>query len=266
MCNFVRFLVALTNRPCMQHHTFGSYVRGAEPHLPTYVVHSPHLVHRRRSILENLERLAISSVTLVACANRDDINALHSAERACIYSSTFNPFDKRNTILQNGTISLALKHKIAYADIVQRRIERALVLEDDAYLPMDFWKTLSSFRIPTNADIFYLGSYSKFSDWNVLKWDPPVLGSYPRIHKRDCRSKGRMNKHLGAISYVIYYKAAAQMIATNIKVTPDSALSAMPCNWTKCSFCKYSPTHQYGPSRWVVYPRKTLDGSNTHRY
>ena len=125
---------------------------------------------------------------------------------------------------------------------------------------------IQSFQLPLDTDIFYMGSYSKLNDWNVLKWDPIVTNTKPVIHKRKCHSKGRMNRHLGAIAYLIYYKGAAQMLNTNIKVTPDSALSAMNCNYSRCSFCKYALQNQYGPSKWFVYPRRTIEGTNTHRY
>ena len=260
MCKFLQTLYETD--ACMHTYTF-SY---KSKNIPTYVIHAPHLVKRKESILRNLRNIHTSSVTFVTCANRDFVNRLSYTERDCLYTSTFNPFDKKNTILQNGTISLALKHKIAYADIVKRKLKRAVVLEDDAFLPTRFWDKMQSFQLPPDTDIFYMGSYSKLNDWNVLKWDPIVKNTNPVIHKRSCHSKGRMNKHLGAIAYLIYYKGAAKLLETNIKVTPDSALSAMNCNYSRCTFCKYALPNQYGPSKWFVYPRRTIEGSNTHRH
>ena len=142
MCNFLNILHQLGNDACMQYYSFNSLYKTP----PIYIVHAPHLVKRKESILQNLCNIHASSVTFVTCANRDFVEKLSSSERDCLYTSTFNPFDKRNTILQNGTISLALKHKIAYADIVRKKLKRAIVLEDDAFLPSRFGKRCYPFN------------------------------------------------------------------------------------------------------------------------
>ena len=163
MC-FVKTLYNLVNVKCIQRY---SLCTSNCSFYATYVIHSPFLVKRKEAILKLLYAAHTKDVTFVTCIERTDVNKFSHNTRSCLYVSTPNPFDKYNTILANGTISLALKHRLAYLDITQRNLSSALILEDDATFkqPSYFWNVVNSFRIPENADIFYLGSYLSFTNW-----------------------------------------------------------------------------------------------------
>lgn len=232
--------------------------------LPIYVTHAPYLAQRRRAIMSRLRGLNASDVTIVKCGNRDEIEKLPAELRACLYSPTYNPFDKGKRTIANGTLSLALKHRLAYWDLTRRKLGAALLLEDDASVPSNLWSRLRAFAIPTDADIFYLGSYQGLTNWNVLKWDPVVPGTSPHVHRRSCKSKGRVNKHFGTIAYIVFERAAHSMLRS-VRVAADSGLSAMNCS-SGCSFCADTPSRQYGPASWLIAPdRRVVGAGNTHR-
>ena len=53
----------------------------------------------------------------------------------------------------NGTMSLALKHQLAYRDILLCELPAALILEDDSVLPGDLWARLADFEVPSDAQV-----------------------------------------------------------------------------------------------------------------
>lgn len=137
-------------------------------HFPVYVMHAPWL-HARHAFMERqLQVLGAADVTWVLCSNRNEVDALSPSQRECAYpcvqlgryydmnATTGNPI-----WLTNGTISLALKHKLAAWDMHERGVRHALMLEDDAILPPLLWPSLHYLaRVPLHIDIFWMGSYS----------------------------------------------------------------------------------------------------------
>ena len=133
--------------------------------LPVYVVHSPRLVRRRAAILKQLSDAGSMDVTLVRCFEIASIRSLRPSQRACVHPFYAQTSFSRPNGMANGTLGLALKHKAAIWDAYQRRLPAALVLEDDAlFAPHEFWPQIANFRVPADADIFWLGSYAERPD------------------------------------------------------------------------------------------------------
>jgi len=244
--------------------------------LPVYVLHAPNLAVRKAQILGQLRGLngGVRNVTFVQCMNADDVGRLDAAQRACLYrpsswipyqaySSTFP--NMRAGEMYNGTLSLAIKHKIALYDIVKRNVSAALVLEDDAILPIDLWKRLHSFRVPTDADVFYLGSYTNAKSFNVLRKEPHVLNqpAHTVLHQRSCSVHRGSSTHLGAVAYIAYQRGARAMLRS-VRAPADTALSVLPCGNRSCEFCTQGET-QYGPTSWMVHQHTTIGSTHYHR-
>lgn len=129
--------------------------------LPTYLLHSPALHPRLRRMLRLLAVAGAPDLTVVGCANREDVDALSSGDRACLHPEyVVTHWSKPAGGLSNGTLSLGLKHQLAYLDMIERRLSAALVLEDDSTVPQDLWTRLAPLVLPRDAHIFYVGSYS----------------------------------------------------------------------------------------------------------
>ena len=145
--------------------------------LPTYVIHSPRLSSRRRAMLDQLSSVGSMDVTLVTCFEVASVASLTQSQRTCLnpsYANTSFSFSSSHTaghdaaviaMMPNGTLGLALKHRAAAWDAYHRRVAVAMILEDDALLPpTHFWPRLAAFRVPADADVFWLGSYSERPD------------------------------------------------------------------------------------------------------
>ena len=102
--------------------------------LPTYLLHAPALISRRRRMLKQLTTAGAPDLTLVTCANREDVEALSHADRACLFPQYVQTHwsKKRSGVMTNGTFSLGLKHQLAYLDIIRRGLLAAMILEDDS--------------------------------------------------------------------------------------------------------------------------------------
>ena len=95
---------------------------------PVYVLHAPWLVRRHAHMRRQLVGIGAADVTWVTCSNRDDVSALSPAQRACAYPcvqmNRYAEIDRSTgfaNTLSNGTVSLALKHKMAAWDMLRRR-------------------------------------------------------------------------------------------------------------------------------------------------
>ena len=249
--------------------TNGGY-RLAPYNLPVYVLHAPSPTRRSRrpAMIARLIRAGVRKATLVLCANKDDVASFHTDQRRCLYQPTTSLTEGRTSrqLLTNSTLSLVLKHRIAYWDILQQGHAGGLVLEDDAYVAPTLFDQVGAFAVPVDADIFYLGSYQALTNWNVLRWDTRVPGSTPAIYRRNCTSYGHVHgksRHLGSVAYVVFGRAAREMLR-RVRLPADAELSSMPCA-ANCTHCP--ATHnQYGPANWLVWPDRTvLSGGSAHR-
>ena len=131
---------------CMERHDFGRTCAQDEVcRTPIYVVHTPRLHVRRQRMLDQLRLVGASDITVVQCAERSDLSQLSGSEFRCLhpeYARTM--FSSSNmTDMQNGTLSLATKHMLAYEDMLRRGLASAIVLEDDTAVPRDLWARLA---------------------------------------------------------------------------------------------------------------------------
>ena len=182
----------------------------------------------------------------VTCANRYDVDAFDKQQRACAY-----PCQQLNRyhvvkepagapeVLSNGTVSLALKHKLACFDMLQRNLPAALILEDDAVLPLDLWGMMARVFLPASANIFWMGSYSRRTNVGTLSDHEPVhlaastaplsshsgpissqhAGGLIHVYRR---SPAKFPTILGAVSYVMF--ASGARIVASEPVTPAADL------------------------------------------
>ena len=174
-----------------------------------YIAHARRLHHRRRLIETRLQMIGPRDVTFVLCADSDEVARLSPVQRHCLHPAyartSWSPAAGR---LSNGTLSLALKHRLAHRDILHRKLSAALVIEDDALLPSDIWTQLARFRIPSDADLFFLGSYSKNPNPRMtLSASPHVRGTAPAVHKRN-RTAPFI---LGTVAYIVFARGAAAL-------------------------------------------------------
>ena len=178
-------------------------------------------------------------------------------------------------MLSNGTLSLALKHRLAHWDIHRRQLPAALVLEDDALLASDLWQRLAQYRAPVDADLFFLGSYSQNpSPRMTLSAARAVAGSSPAVH---CRAAGDSEPYiLGTVAYVVFARGAAAL-QRPVVAEADVDLSLLSTSRPHCaagghlsrsaasSRCAVAaPPRQCGPSQWLVWPSAAAGEENTH--
>lgn len=178
-------------------------------------------------------------------------------------------------MLSNGTLSLALKHRLAHWDIYRRQLPAALVVEDDALLAHDLWQRLAQYRAPVDADLFFLGSYSQNqSPRMTLSAARAVAGSSPTVH---CRAAGDGEPYiLGTVAYVVFARGAAAL-QRPVVAEADVDLSLLATSRPHCatgghlsraaasSRCAVAaPPRQCGPSQWLVWPSAAAGEENTH--
>ena len=178
-------------------------------------------------------------------------------------------------MLSNGTLSLALKHRLAHWDIYRRQLPAALVVEDDALLAHDLWQRLAQYRAPVDADLFFLGSYSQNqSPRMTLSAARAVAGSSPTVH---CRAAGDGEPYiLGTVAYVVFARGAAAL-QRPVVAEADVDLSLLATSRPHCATGGHlsraaasfrcavaAPPRQCGPSQWLVWPSAAAGEENTH--
>ena len=232
-----------------------------------YVAHARRLRRRRRSLETRLQAVGAPDVTFVLCADTDEISRLDAARRQCLHPEYARTrWSSAAGRLSNGTLSLALKHRLAHWDMHRRKLSAALVIEDDALLPVDLWLQLARYRLPADADLFFLGSYSKNVNARMtLSAAPQVTSpvnstSEPSVHRRE---RGREPYLLGTVAYVVFARGAAAM-QRPVYAEADVDLSLLAlrrhCTITRCT--NVAPPNQYGPTRWIAWP--AAGEENTH--
>ena len=306
---FARVMRAHVLKPeCMERHNYAQGPSCTGPVLPqpaVYVLHAAHLTRRRASIEAQLKRLCAADVTWVLCCSKEQYEAeLTDQQRFCIHPCVADNFwNPTRKPIANGTISLAMKHKAAYIDMMDRNLSSALVLEDDAHLQPDIWGHLKSVRLPANATVYYVGSYTQND--NSFGAGPPhsrhamLPGQHPTGLSVHERNNSLWPAILGSVGYVIYPPGALVLGERPIIAAADIELSIEPdeyridCTFDEkgrpkfsqpgtpgfreCSnrctvrdgsghsktFKMGSPSPQFGPNRWLVWPDRSL-GGGTH--
>ena len=226
------------------------------PRFPIYVLNAPWLTRRRHFMRSQLQRLGATDVTWVTCANRPEVDEFTAAQRACAFpcqqlnrfhvplkgDSTKGP-EGSPEFLSNGTVSLALKHKLACFDMLMRNLTAALILEDDAVLPVDLWGAMARVYLPPSAQIFWMGSYSRRTNVGTLSDHEPLQltaskaplssnvgpssqhgGPIP-IYKR---MSSKFPTILGAVAYVMFASGARIVASEPVTTAADIAISYYP--------------------------------------
>ena len=243
--------------------------------LPIYLMYTPALAMRHRRMLKLLAAVGAPDLTLVGCANRADVEVLSPADRACVHPEyvTTHWSAKSASGLSNGTLSLGLKHQLAYLDIVRRRLAAALVLEDDSTIPSDLWARLGAYHVPADAQIFYVGSYSSNPRGGSLVHEEEVPGLEPSVRVRRPHARnGTRPAILGSNAYVVTLEGARHLLQpvraeTDIQLsllspsplckrTPPTcypAASTAGCGEDVPGCAIAPPPRQYGPARWLIW-------------
>ena len=235
-CYEARLRAAIERVPgCLARYSFRKTTAHAPEQLPVYVVHAPFLMERGANMRRQLRALQVADVTFVHCINKQEVAAFSAEDRECLHPCyavsawTWVDDNRQLKSLHNGTLSLALKHKLVYFDVLRRQLHAALVLEDDAIVPPSLWSRLQSSTWPPDASLVYLGSYGGFTGLSSHPPYPPHQADNRTLLMRGCRSLGcvmeRMPLHLplhrrdltqspkliGAIGYIVFRRGAAQL-------------------------------------------------------
>ena len=267
-------LEALTHGGCMER---ASFLQSSQPiaSLPVYVAHASRLRRRRRFVKAQLRALGAPDVTMVLCADAEEVSRLSVTQRRCLHPEYARTrWSPASGMLSNGTLSLALKHRLAHWDMHRRRLPAALVVEDDAHLTPDLWQQLAQYRAPVDADLFFLGSYSQNpSPRMTLSTASTVAGSSPAVH---CRAAGDGEPYiLGTVAYVVFARGAAAL-QRPVVAEADVDLSLLSTSRPHCIAGVHSsrtaavrcavaaPPRQCGPSHWLVWPSAAAGEENTH--
>ena len=216
----------------------------------------PKLAIRFEMIKSRLQALAATNVTFVTCANKEDVEALQPQDRTCLhpeYAKTRFSLSENQTALPTGTLSLALKHYLAYYDMWQQGLPAALVLEDDATIDPTLAPLLSKYWLPCDADIFYLSSYyrSKTVHSSGANKDPVVkTRGKSAIHRR---RNGSLP--VAGSGYVVFAGGVLTMLSQPIRLEADNALSLQqptPFCGSTSPWCPFVvPRDQYAPTSWL---------------
>lgn len=271
----VSTLHALMHRPrgCMRRAALPPDVR-RPAWLPIYATVVPGVLqHRMDAASRRISQLGAPDVTFIACANREDIEALTVTERACIHPrySTSNPWAAANrTSLSNGTLSLAVKHSLAYLDVVRRSLPAAIVLEDDALLPSNLWHVLVNYRVPCDAGIFWMTAYRQnlrtfsFGDGAHGKNPHTELAvAYPEVFRRG--DYKRTPLIVSTAGYVIFERGARTVLSqAGLVAETDIALSCLLPQCLKNTSGLIPPRPQYGPARWLFGQDNSKQSGGTH--
>ena len=293
---------------CLKRATFQPPAGSPRLQLPIYAAHAPSLRRRRANLHRQLKAVGAVDATLVLCADADVVYAgasdrsrclgvpchaavtpipcapstlIHSARRQrlppqiyrCLHPqytrTAWSPAAR--TRLPNGTLSLALKHRLAHRDIWRRRLPRALVIEDDVVLPPVLPSSLGRYLdlLPADASLFYVGSYSRSTNPRLtLASLPPLPGASPPIHRRlNFTTSPNPPYILGTVAYVVLARGAGALGSQPIRAEADVDLSLLSPT-TQCqgvSMCAVAaPDGQYGPTRWLGWQDAALSTEVTH--
>ena len=224
--------------------------------LPFYVLNTPALVERRDHALSQLRRHGAADITIVHCANREDIVELPPLKVHCLHPRMApTVYAKAQPELVAGTLSLAVKHTIAMYDVLRRHLRCGAILEDDAFLHPRFGIELNSYLpdIPVDAAVFYLGSYSRihgtFRQGHRDQGWPQVPNTHPNTTLYMRNNSGGI---LGGIGYIIFERGA-RAIVRPIVAPADIMISHQlePIG---------APGPTYGSADYLVWPAPYLQG------
>jgi hypothetical protein len=230
------------------------------------------MLGERMEILESrLAALGSPSVTFIECANREDVAALSTEERACVHPRYFRiDLKGAGTAMSNGTLSLALKHAVAFLDVVHRNLPAAMVLEDDAMVPESLWRSLSGYYVPCDASIFWLSAYRQnlgvfaMRSSSAAQALPSQQG--PTVYRRLENFSG--SGLLSTAGYIIFARGAISMLTHPVYAPADIGLACMTPQCvggvSPADLELGSPRGQYGPATWLFGQNNSAGHGGTH--
>jgi len=118
----------------------------------TYVINLNHRKDRFESIDKSLKKINLEYELFPAC----DGNKLE------MYSNDIAKYFDKNNNLTPGQIGCALSHIKIWEKAIENNYKYTLVLEDDAIVPIDFWKKINNLlnELPSNYNMILLGCCS----------------------------------------------------------------------------------------------------------
>ena len=247
---------------------------GARFPMPIYVAHAKQFKKRRQHIASQLAIVGAAQVVFVLCADADVVAAMNYNVYECLHPeytrTSWSPHDR--TRLPNGTLSLAIKHRLAHFDIWRLRHPSALVIEDDAVLPAALPSQLEAYltALPMDASLFYVGSYSRSTNPRLTLADLPALPNIsPSIHLRLNGTAWAKPPHiLDTVAYVVLAKGAAALGWQPIRAEADVDLSLLgpssQCTSSPADCYVAAPDFQYGPAQWLAWQDATVGKEVTH--
>lgn len=260
-------MLALVQQGCLERQSYLS-AHQTISYLPIYVAHARGLRARRRLLEDRLLVIGAPDLTFVLCADASDVGSLDIAARQCLHPSyTRTRWSPASGQLSNGTLSLALKHRLAHWDMLHRRMPAALVIEDDAFLPANLWDQIAEYHVPTDAHLFFLGSYSPNKNPRMTLSSAPSL-TWPHhrkdkaltVHRREAVKEPLI---IGTVAYVVF-ASGARLLQRPVYAEADVDLTLLQiekhCSANPC--INSAPPNQYGPSNWIVWPVPNQE--NTH--
>jgi hypothetical protein len=271
---FTSTLHALTKRPhgCLRRTNLAHGDIQPTSWLPIYAMVVPLILGERMEILERrLAALGSPSVTFIECANREDVGALSAEERACVHPRYFRiDLKGAGTAMSNGTLSLALKHAVAFLDVVHRNLPAAMVLEDDAMVPASLWRSLSGYYVPCDASIFWLSAYRQnlgvfaMRSSSAAQALPSQQG--PTVYHRLENVSG--SGLLSTAGYIIFARGAISMLTHPVYAPADIGLACMTPQCmggvSPADFELGSPRGQYGPATWLFGQNNSAGHGGSH--
>ncbi|MDD2897391.1 MAG: glycosyltransferase family 25 protein [Desulfuromonadaceae bacterium] len=130
--------------------------------MPIFVVNLAESTERKERVQEQLDRIGLQAEFFPAVRGK----SLNAAELATHYDNSifFRP-------LSPGEIGCALSHVFIYKEIIERKYDYCLILEDDIVIDSRISKVLDSIKTivnPSSPEIILLTSLKEFSENDAI--------------------------------------------------------------------------------------------------
>jgi len=129
----------------------------------TYVIHYKPLADRKTNLLNQFAKFGIEAHWMEEEEEETNISKYYVGDPRDWYKKTVTvPYEQNITYkhLNRPEISLAIKHIKCYKDIIDNKVETAVIFEDDVVFCEDFDKKFNLFleQTPSDWDIIFIGS------------------------------------------------------------------------------------------------------------
>lgn len=170
--------------------------------IPVFVISLSRSLERREMARKQMSHLGIGYSFFDAVDGRnlmdEDVRRVDQVE-----AKKFSGHD-----LSPGEIGCALSHIKLYEMMVEKGIERCVILEDDAYLHMHFKKIVEAIVSYNHSDIVFL-HHGKAKKWPILR----ALPEGYRLARYRTPSKHSKRAVLSAAGYVLTLEGAKKLLA-----------------------------------------------------